>query len=70
MREVARTILLGTNVADTARIKREHYRLWGGGGGGGGEAESLSLSQKKGRRKLGLVREEENFDLIPLPLLL
>lgn len=29
MWEVARTVLLGTDVADTARIKREHYRLWG-----------------------------------------
>jgi hypothetical protein len=35
--EVARTILLGANVADTARIKGEHYRLRGRGGGGGGE---------------------------------
>ena len=34
--------------------------------GEGGAAESLSLSQKKGRRKLGLVREEEIFGLIPL----
>ena len=37
VREVARTVLLGANVADTARIKGEHYRLWERGGGGRGE---------------------------------
>lgn len=71
VRQVARTVLLRANVADTARIKREHRRLGEGRKGKGGRAaESLSLSQKKGRRKLGLVREEENFGfLIPLPFL-
>lgn len=36
VREVARTVLLSANVADTARIKGEHRRLGEGGEGGGG----------------------------------
>jgi len=35
MGEVAGTVLLSANVADTARIKREHCRLRGRGGGRG-----------------------------------
>jgi hypothetical protein len=33
--EVARTVLLSADVADTAGIKGEHGRLWGRGGGKG-----------------------------------
>lgn len=69
VREVTRTVLLGANVADTARIKREHRRLGERGEGGrGGAAESLSLSQKKGRRRIGTCSRRRNFSiLIPLP---
>ena len=52
--------------AQTSQIQpglRESIVDFGEGeeGEGGRAAESLSLSQKKGRRKLGLVREEEKF---------
>jgi len=50
--------------AQTSQIQpglRESIIGFGEGEGEGGAAESLSLSQKKGRRKLGLVRKEENF---------
>ena len=71
VREVVGAVLLGADVADTARIKGEHCRLWEREEGGrGGAAESLSLSQKKDDEELGLVRKEEIFSvLIPLPLL-
>lgn len=71
VREVARTILLGTDVADTARIKGEHRRLGERGEGEGGEeAESLSLSQKKGRRRIwDLFAKKKFFGFDPVHLL-